>query len=65
MRVPRKGWVELVWKDWVPTDEEWDGKEPLENNVGGWIVILDMFALLRDLNTWFVEYRRPPAEVCA
>ena len=67
----RKGWVNLVWRDWVPTDEEGEGEEPLEGNVGGSMrvayqsVILDMYALLRDLNSWLVEYRRPPAVVCA
>ncbi|KAK0510214.1 hypothetical protein JMJ35_007608 [Cladonia borealis] len=67
----RKGWVNLVWRDWVPIDEEGEGEEPLEGNVEGWMrvayqsVMLDMYALLRDLNSWFIEYRRPPEVVCA
>ena len=69
--VSRKGWVNLVWKDWVPTDEEGEGEKPLEDNVGGWMrvayqsVIVDIYALLRDWNSWYIEYRRPPAVACA
>lgn len=67
----RKGWVNLVWRDWVPTSEEGEGEGLLEGNVGGWMrvvyqsVIVDIYALLRDRNSWFVEYRRPPAVVRA
>lgn len=65
-----KGWVNLVWRDWVPTtDEEEEGEEPLEDNVGGCMrvayqsVIVDIYAFLRDWDSWLVEYRRPPAVV--
>lgn len=65
--VTRKGWVNLVWRDWVPMHGEGEDEEPLEEgDWGGWMraayqgVMVDMYRLLRDWNAWYVEYRRSP-----
>ena len=76
----RLGFVNLIWKDWEPEEEEIDPEDlpeeyrredkfpPIEGSTledVGWMKVscrslVSFYGLLRDPNTWYTEYRRPP-----
>jgi hypothetical protein len=68
--------VNLVWKEWEPSGPD-PREQPMEPPVEGstrpdvgWMrvavgsVPVVMYELLRDQNSWYGEYRRPPEVVC-
>ncbi|OBT75711.1 hypothetical protein VF21_05961 [Pseudogymnoascus sp. 05NY08] len=65
------GYVNLIQKDWEPHTA--DAREPAEDPIEdctlhdiGWMfvdyryVMVGMYDMLRGLNDWYLEYRRPP-----
>lgn len=68
--------VNLVWKDWEPSrpdPREPPVEPPLEGSRRpdvGWMRVavnsipVVMYELLRDQNSWYGEYRRPPEIIC-
>lgn len=67
-----ESFVNLIWADWVPADpdgDEEDEEPEIEGctlNDVGWMtvsyqsIMVDLYCNLRDLNAWYIEYRRPP-----
>ncbi|KAI5364625.1 hypothetical protein Slin15195_G041640 [Septoria linicola] len=62
------GFVNLIWKRWLPEDEDDDCWEPLEGarcKDVGWMrvalrFIVSMYCHMRDEFAWDSEYKRPP-----
>ena len=65
------GFVNLIWNGWKPStpDPIGDAEDPIEGctlHDVGWMrvayqdVIVGMYYYVRDVNSWYAEYRRPP-----